>query len=318
MDFTFDQKLNSTRKARRLYIGNIPIHMGVTETSFQEFIFKVMKDRGFCVDPDNNPVVCVWFAKDKNYGFVEFATVDETERAMMLDGTPCMGVPLKISRPNDYTQTNAGAVATNPEAALAQIAAAGGNVPGLTLPYGSMQGALGIGGPPPDFDYGQPPPPPPLPAITSDPVLRVSGVHGGRLRGELQVCSTVGMLLFAGGSVGNASLQGSRCVRVIQVANSEVLSDPQESEEVLADMVEGCGSKVLRCCLITNKETGLVPHYTTGDVFLQVETAENANSCVEKMGVRKYDHKMIQIEKISDADWAQYIEPISRAPPEME
>eukprot|EP01066_Platyproteum_vivax_P012195 Platyproteum_vivax@DN5541_c0_g1_i1.p1 len=283
MDFTFDQKLNSTRKARRLYIGNIPIHMGVTETSFQEFIFKVMKDRGFCVDPDNNPVVCVWFAKDKNYGFVEFATVDETERAMMLDGTPCMGVPLKISRPNDYTQTNAGAVATNPEAALAQIAAAGGNVPGLTLPYGSMQGALGIGGPPPDFDYGQPPPPPPLPAITSDPVLR-----------------------------------GSRCVRVIQVANSEVLSDPQESEEVLADMVEGCGSKVLRCCLITNKETGLVPHYTTGDVFLQVETAENANSCVEKMGVRKYDHKMIQIEKISDADWAQYIEPISRAPPEME
>eukprot|EP00916_Digyalum_oweni_P020984 GHVL01034926.1.p1 GENE.GHVL01034926.1~~GHVL01034926.1.p1 ORF type:complete len:243 (-),score=41.82 GHVL01034926.1:41-769(-) len=129
---SFDQKLNSTRKARRLYIGNIPIQMGVTETSFQNFIYQAMKERGFCVDPDKNPVVCAWFAKEKNYGFVEFATVEETERAMLLDGTPCRGIPLKISRPNDYTQSNAGVVSTTPEAALQQIAAAGGNVPGLT------------------------------------------------------------------------------------------------------------------------------------------------------------------------------------------
>ncbi|EKX72059.1 splicing factor subunit, putative [Theileria equi strain WA] len=99
--------MNSTRKLRRLYFGNLPIHMGLTETGFQNLVWNEMRNRNFCNDPNVSPVLYVWFAKDKgNYGFVEFATVEETERALTMDGMSCMGVQLRVSRPNDYSSTS--------------------------------------------------------------------------------------------------------------------------------------------------------------------------------------------------------------------
>jgi hypothetical protein len=45
----------------------------------------------------------VWFAREKgaNYGFVEMASVEETERALGLDGMMVCGVPITIKRIND-------------------------------------------------------------------------------------------------------------------------------------------------------------------------------------------------------------------------
>lgn len=102
--------MNSTRKLRRLYFGNLPLHLGLTESLFQELVWIEMKNRGICNDPTQQPVLCVWFAKDKgNYGFVEFASVEETNRALeSLDGMNCMGVSLKVSRPNDYSSVHTG------------------------------------------------------------------------------------------------------------------------------------------------------------------------------------------------------------------
>ncbi|XP_954188.1 splicing factor, putative [Theileria annulata] len=99
--------MNSTRKLRRLYFGNLPVHTGLTETGFQNLIWNEMRNRNFCNDPNVSPVLYVWFAKDKgNYGFVEFASVEETERALTMDGMTCMGVQLRVSRPNDYSSTS--------------------------------------------------------------------------------------------------------------------------------------------------------------------------------------------------------------------
>lgn len=115
--------MNSTRKLRRLYFGNLPLHMGLTESAFQEIVWNEMRNRGFCIDPNSNPVLYVWFAKDKgNYGFVEFATVEETERALTMDGMLCMGIPLKVSRPNDYSTTSS--VQTQAMSMMGQQAAA--------------------------------------------------------------------------------------------------------------------------------------------------------------------------------------------------
>eukprot|EP00923_Selenidium_pygospionis_P033038 GHVN01058065.1.p1 GENE.GHVN01058065.1~~GHVN01058065.1.p1 ORF type:complete len:252 (+),score=15.23 GHVN01058065.1:710-1465(+) len=101
--------MNSTRKMRRLYFGNLPLHLGLTETTFQEIVWQEMKTRGFCINPEKNPLLCVWFAKDKgNYGFVEFDSVEETEKALTMDGMMCLGVPLKVSRPNDYSTASTG------------------------------------------------------------------------------------------------------------------------------------------------------------------------------------------------------------------
>ncbi|KAH8740478.1 hypothetical protein FG386_002990 [Cryptosporidium ryanae] len=97
--------MNNTRRFRRLYFGNIPLNSGMTEANFQQVIWDEMKKRGLCINPDENPVLCVWFSqKKKSYGFVEFKTVDETERALKLDGFACLGATIKVSRPNDYSQ----------------------------------------------------------------------------------------------------------------------------------------------------------------------------------------------------------------------
>lgn len=94
---------NQSRKMRRLYLGNLPIHMGITEDVFTKTIFDTMKEKGMCNDPNNNPVMHVWFSRDKgaNYGFCEVATIEETDRALQLDGMMVMGMPVSIKRPND-------------------------------------------------------------------------------------------------------------------------------------------------------------------------------------------------------------------------
>jgi len=95
--------VNASRKNRRLYLGNLPYHLGVTEDSFSKQLYETMRDRGMCNDPNQNPVLHVWFARDKgaNYGFCEVGTMEETERALQLDGILVLGVPVSIKRPND-------------------------------------------------------------------------------------------------------------------------------------------------------------------------------------------------------------------------
>ncbi|KAK1937258.1 Splicing factor U2af large subunit A [Babesia divergens] len=107
MTNTDSAMMNATRKLRRLYFGNLPLAAGLTENAFQNIVWNEMRNRNFCNDPNVSPVLYVWFAKDKgNYGFVEFATVEETERALTMDGMNCMGAQLRVSRPNDYSTSS--------------------------------------------------------------------------------------------------------------------------------------------------------------------------------------------------------------------
>jgi len=94
---------NASRKSRRLYLGNLPYHLGVTEDSFSKQMYETMRDRGMCNDPNQNPVLHVWFARDKgaNYGFCEVSSIEETDRALQLDGIMVLGVPVSIKRPSD-------------------------------------------------------------------------------------------------------------------------------------------------------------------------------------------------------------------------
>eukprot|EP00918_Siedleckia_nematoides_P010647 GHVU01023266.1.p1 GENE.GHVU01023266.1~~GHVU01023266.1.p1 ORF type:complete len:440 (-),score=132.60 GHVU01023266.1:1009-2328(-) len=131
--------------------GNLPLHMGLTETLFQQEVWREMKERGFCNNANENPVLCVWFAKDKgNYGFVEFGSVEETERALTMDGMMCMGVSLKVSRPNDYSTASQG---QNQAMALMGTQSA-------------QRLQSGNGG-----DASAPAPPPPAPSKGSQPLM---------------------------------------------------------------------------------------------------------------------------------------------------
>merc|ERR1712107_209772 len=51
--------INASRKNRRLYLGNLPYHLGVTEDAFSKQLYETMRDRGMCNDPNQNPVLHV-------------------------------------------------------------------------------------------------------------------------------------------------------------------------------------------------------------------------------------------------------------------
>merc|ERR1719377_88365 len=93
-----------SRRARRLYLGNLPFQSGITEEMLSAEINKAMKERNLCENVDGDPVIHMWFARDKqgNYGFVEFRSQSECERALLLDGLQCCSAAVQIRRPSDF------------------------------------------------------------------------------------------------------------------------------------------------------------------------------------------------------------------------
>ncbi|KAM9238103.1 splicing factor U2AF 65 kDa subunit-like [Dugong dugon] len=88
-----------TRKARRLYVGNVPF--GITEEAMMDF-FNAQMRLGVLTQAPGNPVLAVQINQDKNFAFLEFRSVDETTQATALDGIIFQGQSLKIRRPHDY------------------------------------------------------------------------------------------------------------------------------------------------------------------------------------------------------------------------
>ena len=95
---------NATRRNRRLYVSNIPMGSGITEEQLGQYLFAAMRDRGLISLEASNPVVHVWFAREKGgtYGFVELSTLEDTDKSLALDGMVLMGSTLGIKRPSDY------------------------------------------------------------------------------------------------------------------------------------------------------------------------------------------------------------------------
>jgi len=265
--------MNSTRKMRRLYFGNLPLHLGLTETSFQEIVWEEMKRRGFCNSPEDNPVLCVWFAKDKgNYGFVEFASVDETERALTMDGMMCLGVPLKVSRPNDYStattqQSQAMAIMGQQSAQLLQMQQAG--VPVTPEMATSMVGVI---------------PPPPIPGA-SDAMCPLPAPKG-------PACL-------------------SRVIRIIEVIYADTVEEMTDYEDVLDDVKQGCDQhgRILNAIIITPDIRGDLP-YKLGDVFLEFENISAADVCLSKMAGRKYEGRPIDLVKVEMSEFERNIRPL--------
>ncbi|EER19898.1 splicing factor u2af large subunit, putative [Perkinsus marinus ATCC 50983] len=116
---------NATRKNRRLYVANLPIQLGLTEEFLGQQLFAALRERGCIASDGHSPVLHVWFAREKggNYGFVEFATLEDTENALALDGLVVMGAPITIRRPSDYQDSTVPMLNDSVVAAAAAAAA---------------------------------------------------------------------------------------------------------------------------------------------------------------------------------------------------
>ena len=86
-----------TRPGRRLYVGNLP--PGIAEPDllafFTEAIAKSYK-------PDPGLVLSTTCKPERNFGFVEFASMELATAAMGLDGITFRGQMIKVQRPTDY------------------------------------------------------------------------------------------------------------------------------------------------------------------------------------------------------------------------
>jgi len=87
-----------SRQARRIYVGNLPL--GVTEEGMMEFFNEQIKLKEYTQAGD--PIIAVQINTDKNFAFLEFRSVEETNQGLNLDGIVYHGFALKLRRPRDY------------------------------------------------------------------------------------------------------------------------------------------------------------------------------------------------------------------------
>jgi len=123
-----EQQNAAGRKLRRLYIGNLPVHLGVTELIFREHLLARMREENI-IEPGGMPNLNVWFATDtgQGFGFLELETSEMAEHVLAkLDGMLVLGEPIQIKRPTDYAGLTAGAP------------------PGLAAIMGSLFGLFGF------------------------------------------------------------------------------------------------------------------------------------------------------------------------------
>ena len=89
-----------TRPSRRLYVGNLPVGMGLSEQVLCEFFSQCCKGLGLRTE---NPVVSVWLNAEQTFGFIEFRGVQDTTLALSLfEGLQLGKRQLRFGRPVDY------------------------------------------------------------------------------------------------------------------------------------------------------------------------------------------------------------------------
>ncbi|KAK9174503.1 RNA recognition motif domain containing protein [Cryptosporidium meleagridis] len=265
--------MNNTRKFRRLYFGNLPINLGLTESSFQQIVWQEMALRGLCLNPNENPILCVWFAQKKgNYGFIEFRTVEETEKALQLDGFACMGSKIKVSRPNDYSQALQSSSSS---------AAVGGSGTSNQSPYNSASNSIT--------------------ALNSQktingPITKDNAFYLGQ-ETALQLIFTLEDTY----SLGTRNLD-SKVLRITNVLDSSQIQNPQEYQEIKKNFCDGIQNKdsivsskiitideISRLCQeLAEKDIQLEP----ADILLEFDSNANLQLSATAMSISNYNNKI--------------------------
>jgi len=89
-----------TRQARRLYVGNLPVGMGINEQMLTEFFNSTVTSLGITTP---NPVLSNWRSSEGTFCFVEFRSVqDATACLNLLQGVTLGGRTLRVGRPAGY------------------------------------------------------------------------------------------------------------------------------------------------------------------------------------------------------------------------
>eukprot|EP00850_Spirogloea_muscicola_P015341 SM000116S24262 [mRNA] locus=s116:329128:346415:- [translate_table: standard] len=95
----------TTRPARRLYVGNVP--STVSGDELMEFMNAAMLSASLNHLPASKPCINCTVNAEKSYGFAEFITAEDASAALALDGISLHGTTLKLRRPKDFYAASA-------------------------------------------------------------------------------------------------------------------------------------------------------------------------------------------------------------------
>jgi len=91
-----------TRQARRLYVGNLPVGMGLTDQILTQFFSSTVTSLGITTP---HPVLSVWLSAEQTFCFVEFRSVQDTNLCLqLLQGISLGNRTLRIGRPSEYAE----------------------------------------------------------------------------------------------------------------------------------------------------------------------------------------------------------------------
>eukprot|EP00741_Cyanophora_paradoxa_P022485 tig00021464_g21711.t1 len=130
------QQAASSRQARRIYIGNLPTGVGLTEASLTEFFNQAMIAAGLATVP---PVASVWLSTEGKFGFVELRTPPDAQNCLLLDGATLHARQIRVGRPKDFIPGVHDVIANGGVPSAQAMAAAG--IPGAAQVLALMGGA---------------------------------------------------------------------------------------------------------------------------------------------------------------------------------
>mmetsp|Transcript_70715 Transcript_70715/g.188592 ORF Transcript_70715/g.188592 Transcript_70715/m.188592 type:complete len:348 (-) Transcript_70715:88-1131(-) len=268
---------NQTKKARRIFVGNVPRETGISEEQMLDALYKEMISRGLAAT-DHNPIVSLKFSReDPRAGFLMMDTPQSAEHVLQIDGWLMLpGNPIQLRRHDHYAPTLD---------TMAELGIAGAK------PVGASTGIHVSGSP------GQPALPDrtsPLPALPGPPAPAV----GPQLPPPLPILG--------------AQPQGVVRMTAAVIRIQHAL-DPQGHEteddylDVLDDMELGCSKhgRILSSYIVRPKDAGMVVGAEPGDVFIQLGTVGEAQAAVDNMAPRKYEQRFLNYSSVDERLWNQ-------------
>ncbi len=91
-----------TRCSRRIYLGNLPIGVGLSDQILTDYMNATLPTLGILTE---RPVICSSTKPDIKYGFIELRAVGDVELCLsLLNGHPFANNTLKTAKPKDHIE----------------------------------------------------------------------------------------------------------------------------------------------------------------------------------------------------------------------
>lgn len=259
--------MHADRAGRRVYVGNLPLQ--VKENAIREFFNTVMVA---AQGPNRKPgasVLGVFLNLKKRFAFIEFRSAVEATQAMDLDGIMFQGLSLKMGRPANYNASAASIASRHaPKLNLSKLGIVSSHVPNgpnklyigglpynldekqvreLLETYGSLRGLFLSFDPVTGLSKGYAFAYYEDEAVTDAAIEGLNAIQIGdkilqvRRHESCQKYESLAMKTDMIEVSGN-EVQPTECIVLMQMITSNDLNDPEELEDIKADIRSECGN----------------------------------------------------------------------------